>query len=90
MRVLVIGANGMLGTDMLQDWKSDEGVAADREQADIRNIAQLRALISRVRPDWIVLTAAYINVDGSEKTKETPLSPSPGSHLPEPALGGLQ
>jgi len=63
-------------------------VAADREQADIRNIAQLRALISRVRPDWIVLTAAYTNVDGSEKTKETPLSPSPGSHLPEPALGG--
>ncbi len=70
MRLLVIGAKGMLGTDMLRDWRSDEVVGADRAQADIRDIAQVRALVSKVRPDWIVLTAAYTDVDGSEKNQE--------------------
>lgn len=70
MRLLVIGAKGMLGTDMLQDWKSDEVVGADQAQADIRDIAQVRSLVSRVRPDWIVLTAAYTDVDGSESNRE--------------------
>jgi dTDP-4-dehydrorhamnose reductase len=83
MRVLVIGANGMLGTDMLQDWKSDEGVAADREQADIRNIAQLRALISRVRPDWIVLTAAYITSMAAKKPRKLHCHHLPGHNLPD-------
>jgi dTDP-4-dehydrorhamnose reductase len=70
MRLLVIGANGMLGTDMLQDWKSDEVFAADKTQADICDIAQVRNLVSRVRPDWIILTAAYTDVDGSEGNQQ--------------------
>lgn len=70
MRLLVIGAQGMLGTDMLQDWKSDEVIAADKAEADIRDIAQVRNLVSKVRPDWIVLTAAYTDVDGSESNRE--------------------
>jgi len=70
MRVLVIGAKGMLGTDMLQDWRSDEVVAADKNEADIRDPVQVRKLVSRVRPDWIVLTAAYTDVDGSESNKD--------------------
>jgi len=67
MRLLIIGARGMLGTDMLQDWKSDEVIPADSMEADIRDFEQVRALVSTVRPDWIVLTAAYTDVDGSEK-----------------------
>lgn len=67
MRLLVIGARGMLGTDMLQDWKSDEVFPADSTQADIRNLEQVRTLVSKIRPDWIVLTAAYTDVDGSER-----------------------
>jgi dTDP-4-dehydrorhamnose reductase len=70
MRLLVIGARGMLGTDMLQDWKSDEVIAADKNDADIRDIVQVRKLVARVRPDWIVLTAAYTDVDGSETNRD--------------------
>jgi len=70
MRLLVLGARGMLGTDMLQDWKSSEVIPADSAEADIRDIAQVRALVSNVRPDWIVLTAAYTDVDGSEKNSD--------------------
>lgn len=70
MRLLVIGAKGMLGTDMLQDWKSEDVFAADSAEADIRDGTQVRSLVSRVRPDWIVLTAAYTDVDGSENNRD--------------------
>lgn len=70
MRLLVLGARGMLGTDMLQDWKSDDVFSADSAEADVRNIEQLRTLVSKVSPDWIILTAAYTDVDGSEANPE--------------------
>lgn len=70
MRLLVLGAHGMLGTDILQDWKSDDVFPADTAEADIRDIEQVRTLVSKVRPDWIILTAAYTDVDGSESNPD--------------------
>lgn len=60
----------MLGTDILQDWKSDDVFPADTAEADIRNIEQVRALVSKLRPDWIILAAAYTDVDGSESNPD--------------------
>jgi dTDP-4-dehydrorhamnose reductase len=70
MRILLVGAKGMLGTDMLRVWKTQEVIAADVAEADIRDLGQVRALVNGARPDWIVLTAAYTDVDGSEKNQE--------------------
>jgi len=70
MRILLMGAKGMLGTDMLRVWQGHDVVAADSAEADIRDPDQVRALVSGVRPQWIVLTAAYTDVDGSEKNRE--------------------
>jgi dTDP-4-dehydrorhamnose reductase len=70
MRTLLMGAKGMLGRDIAQDWPSDELVPAGSEDADIRDIEQVRKLVYRVRPQWILLTAAYTDVDGSESNKE--------------------
>lgn len=70
MRILLMGAKGMLGRDMLRVWKSDDVIAADIEEADIRDLHQVRDLVASSRPDWIVLTAAYTDVDGSEKNQE--------------------
>lgn len=70
MRLLVIGAKGMLGTDMLRAWKTDQVTAADVAEVDIRDLNQVRSLICSSRPDWIVLTAAYTDVDGSERNRE--------------------
>jgi dTDP-4-dehydrorhamnose reductase len=67
MRVLIIGSNGMLGSDLLDDWQDDDIVPASSRDADIRDIAQVRKLINREKPDWIVLTAAYTDVDASER-----------------------
>jgi dTDP-4-dehydrorhamnose reductase len=70
MRVLLIGANGMLGKDIVQEWKDDELIPATSRDADIRNYEQVERLITATRPEWIVLTAGYTDVDGSERDPE--------------------
>jgi len=70
MRILLMGAKGMLGTDMLRVWQGHDVIAVDAAEADIRDFDQVRALVSRVQPQWIVLTAAYTDVDGSEKNRD--------------------
>ena len=67
MRVLLIGANGMLGTAIAQEWKDDELIPATIRDADIRSYEEVERLISTSQPEWIVLTAAYTDVDGSER-----------------------
>jgi len=70
MRVLVLGARGMLGTDLLSEWQSDELIPAGSAEADLRNFDQVEKLVSKVRPEWIVLSAAYTDVDGCERNPE--------------------
>jgi dTDP-4-dehydrorhamnose reductase len=70
MRVLVLGARGMLGTDILNEWQSDELIPAGSREADLREFPQVDSLIKKVRPDWIVLAAAYTDVDGCERHPE--------------------
>lgn len=70
MRILLIGASGMLGTDLLKEWTQDEIIAASSRDADIRDAEQVRALVARTKPDCIVLAAAYTDVDGSERNPE--------------------
>ena len=70
MRVLIIGASGMLGHDLQKEWTEDELIPASSRDADIRDAEQVRALVSGTRPDAIVLAAAYTDVDGSERNSE--------------------
>jgi dTDP-4-dehydrorhamnose reductase len=70
MRVLVLGASGMLGTDLLDEWQSDELIPAGSAEADLRDRSQVEKLILGVRPEWIILSAAYTDVDGCEQNPE--------------------
>jgi dTDP-4-dehydrorhamnose reductase len=70
MRVLIIGASGMLGHDLQKEWTQDQLIPASSRDADIRDAEQVRALVSRARPDAVVLAAAYTDVDGSERNSE--------------------
>ncbi len=67
MRVLLIGANGMLGKDLVREWKDDELIPATSRDADIRNYDEVERLLTGTRPDWVLLTAAYTDVDGCER-----------------------
>ncbi len=74
MRVLVLGARGMLGTDLIEEWKktapADELISAGSAEADIRDARQVDQLIQHAKPNWVVVCAAYTDVDGCEKNRE--------------------
>jgi len=70
MRVLIIGATGLLGSALLEQWRSDEVVGATSKDADIRDEAHVQHLMARCKPDWTVLAAAYTDVDGCERNPE--------------------
>src|SRR5579863_3882265 len=69
MRVTVFGATGMLGKALMRQWPTgagDEITGLGSAQADIRDFAQVERAIQQSKPDWIVLAAAYTDVDGCE------------------------
>src|SRR5262249_28624742 len=66
MRVLIFGATGMLGKALVRQWSGDEVIGLGSSQADIRNSEQVASVVRQTRPDWIVLAAAYTDVDGCE------------------------
>ena len=70
MRILIIGSSGMLGSDLAEQWSDDEVIPATSGDVDIRDIGLVRHFISQARPDWVVLAAAYTDVDGSERNPE--------------------
>ena len=70
MRILIIGSGGMLGRDLVRLWTEDEIIPATSRDADIGDIRQALQLVTQARPDWIVLTATYTDVDGSEQNSE--------------------
>ena len=67
MRILLIGSAGMLGSDLAQELSAHELIPATSRDADIRDLRQVRQLVSASAPDWIVLAAAYTDVDGAER-----------------------
>src|SRR5215470_12252260 len=66
MRVLIFGATGMLGKALVRQWSGDEVIGLGSSQADIRNPEQVAGVVRQTKPDWIVLAAAYTDVDGCE------------------------
>jgi len=67
MRVLIIGATGLLGSALFEEWNGEPITGVGSRDVDIRDEAKLRDLHARCRPEWTVLAAAYTDVDGCEK-----------------------
>ena len=74
MKVLILGATGLLGKALVPEWTGDEVLAMGSRDVDIRDAAKLRELVGNARPDWLVLAAAYTDVDGCESHRELALS----------------
>jgi dTDP-4-dehydrorhamnose reductase len=66
MRVTLFGAAGLLGKALLHEWKDAEITGLSSKDADLRNPQQILEAVRRTQPDWIVLAAAYTDVDGCE------------------------
>ncbi len=70
MRVTILGAAGLLGKALMREWKGDQLSGLDIEDGDLRDPAQANKLVRQTQPDWIVLTAAYTDVDACESNRE--------------------
>jgi len=72
MKVVVTGAKGQLGTDLV-DLLSDKGhkvYGYGREELDITNFDQVHQVISNVTPDVVIHAAAYTKVDLAESEQD--------------------
>lgn len=66
MKVLILGASGLLGKALMREWTEDEIVGLGSRDVDIRDVDKVREVVEKTRPEWIVLAAAYTNVDECE------------------------
>jgi dTDP-4-dehydrorhamnose reductase len=70
MRVTIMGATGLLGQALTREWSGDEITALGSRDVDIRVESQVERIVREQKPDWIVLAAAYTDVDGCETNRE--------------------
>jgi dTDP-4-dehydrorhamnose reductase len=70
MRVLLFGSSGLLGKALMREWDEDAVTGLGSRDADIRDAERIRKVTHEARPDWIVLSAAYTDVDGCESNTE--------------------
>lgn len=66
MRITIFGATGLLGKALMSEWTEDEVTGFGSKDGDIRDLQVVLELVQRSRPDWIILAAAYTDVDGCE------------------------
>jgi len=72
MKVLVTGADGQLGYDVIKKLKhlNIEHIGMDKEDFDLTKEKETKKFILNYQPDVIVHCAAYTNVDQAEVEKE--------------------
>jgi len=74
MRITIFGATGLLGKDLIKEWPAlhseDIVTGLGSGDCDIRDAQQVATAVKRTEPDWIVLSAAYTDVDGCETNRD--------------------
>jgi dTDP-4-dehydrorhamnose reductase len=70
MRVTLFGASGLLGQDLVRELGGEQLTALSSKDGDLRDCARVRDVIRDSRPDWIILSAAYTDVDGCESNRD--------------------
>ena len=70
MRVTIFGASGLLGKELMREWSGDSVSGLSSRDADICDAKRVRQVVQETRPEWIVLAAAYTDVDGCENNPD--------------------
>jgi dTDP-4-dehydrorhamnose reductase len=66
MRIVITGANGQLGRELVDAFAAHDVVAGDLGTLDVADRDSVRAVVSTTAPDAIVHAAAWTDVDGCE------------------------
>ena len=70
MKVLILGSSGLLGQALMREWSGDEVIGLSSNDVDIRDNSRVLQTVRNLKPEWIVLSAAYTDVDGCESNQE--------------------
>lgn len=70
MRILITGASGMLGHDLQRTLKNHELILCNSKNLDITNKNLVSETINEMKPDILINSAAYTNVDDCETNYE--------------------
>jgi dTDP-4-dehydrorhamnose reductase len=70
MRVTLFGASGLLGQELVHELSAEPLTALSSKDADLRDPKGVRQVVLDSRPDWIILSAAYTDVDGCESNRD--------------------
>ncbi len=70
MKAMILGSSGLLGQALMREWKADDVVGFSSRDVDIRDANKVEDAVHRTRSDWIVLAAAYADVDGCESNPD--------------------
>lgn len=73
MKVLVTGANGQLGSELCKRLAvaGHAPVACTHQDADFTQADSVRAVVARLRAEWVINCAAYTQVDKAESDSAT-------------------
>ena len=70
MKILVTGSNGQLGRALQKVLPKNNSIFATKKDLNITDKKQVAQQIKGVRPNYVIHTAAYTDVDGCEQNKE--------------------
>lgn len=66
-KILIIGARGMLGSDLCFVFKKDKPICWDKNDLDITHQKEVERKIKKLNPEIVINAAAYTNVERAEK-----------------------
>ena len=69
MKIIIIGARGMLGQELARAFQKDKPLLWDRHEIDISDEPQVSEKINEIKPAVVINAAAYNDVDGAEKNE---------------------
>jgi dTDP-4-dehydrorhamnose reductase len=70
MRVLVIGADGQLGTDLCKTLKDSELIPLTQSEIEITQPSSVRKVFFEYLPEVVINTAAFVRVDDCETEQD--------------------
>ncbi len=69
-KVLITGANGQLGGELVEVFKDWTVVSTDQENLDITDPKQTKEVLKKEKPDWVIHCAAWTDVEGCAENPE--------------------
>jgi len=70
LKILILGAQGMLGQDMAEALASYKPILFDRENLNLTDFSRVKEKLNRIRPNLIINCAGYTDVEKAEDNKD--------------------